>query len=140
MTSRKTIVEFDAQSVELFNALKRLLKGSNPRDVTNKEAFLVALGYGFHHASKVAEVKRSGTGVRTEYWNDRDQLLMAAIQLFDSGKVESLEDLDQRYEVAERYAQGGILLLKDLLEREHSFAQEFAGEVLELLPRRDPEF
>ena len=133
-TSRKTIVEFDEQSVPLFDQLKAALKSVDGKAISNKEAFLIALAYGFKHGSKVSEIRRSNTGVRVEYWKERDHVLMAAIQLHEKGNAETLGDLDERFEIAERYAQGGILLLKDLLAKEASFSQEFAAELMESLP------
>ena len=59
---------------------------------------------------------------------------MAAIQVSHDGSIDNLPDLDKRYQLAELYAQGGILLLRELMADASSVGNELAAELIELLP------
>lgn len=132
--SKKTILEFDESSVEAFNELKKALKPNTGSEPSNREVFLLAMAYGFEHGAKAQEIKRSGTGTRVQYFKPEDHALMAAIQLAEDRSNVNLPDIEKRYELAELYAQGGILLLRNEIAGGSRFGNELAAEIIALLP------
>ena len=62
---------------------------------------------------------------------------MAAIQLEEDKSTVNLPDIDKRYELAELYAQGGILLLREEVVSGFKFGNELAAEIIALLPKND---
>jgi len=132
--SKKTFLDFDENSVEAFSELKKALKPNTGSEPSNREVFLLAMAYGFKHGVKAQEIKRSGTGPRIQYFKPEDQALMAAIQLAEDKSTINLPDMDKRYELAELYAQGGILLLRDEIAGGSKYGNELAVEIIALLP------
>jgi len=132
--SKKTILEFDENSVHTFNDLKRALKPHSGSEPSNREVFLLAMAYGYKHGAIGGEMKRSGTGARVQYIKPEDEALMAAIQIGHDKSMENLPDLEKRYELAELYAQGGILLLGEAIADAIRYGNELAAEVIALLP------
>ena len=92
------------------------------------------MAYGFEHGAKAQEIKRSGTGTRVQYFKPEDHALMAAIQLAEDRSNVNLPDIEKRYELAELYAQGGILLLRNEIAGGSRFGNELAAEIIALLP------
>ena len=132
--SKKTILEFDENSVHTFNDLKRALKPQSGGEPSNREVFLLAMAYGYKHGAIGGEIRRSGTGARVQYIKPEDEALMAAIQIGHDKSVENLPDLERRYELAELFAQGGILLLGEAIADAIRYGNELAAEVIALLP------
>jgi len=135
--SSKTILEFDLNSVDSFNDLKKALKPSSGGDPSNRDVFLLAMAYGYKHGAIASEVKRSGTGTRVQYIKPEDQALMAAVQIGHDKSTENIANLEKRYELAELYAQGGILLLKESIMEAVKYGNELAAEIVALLPSID---
>jgi hypothetical protein len=132
--SKKTILEFDEGSVESFKQLQKALKPSSGPEPSNRDLFLLAMSYGFKHGALGGEIKRSGTGPRVQYFKAEDQALMAAIQIGHDNSTENIADMERRYELAELYAQGGILLLRTAISDAVKYGNELAAEIIELLP------
>lgn len=137
--SSKTILEFDLNSVDSFNDLKKALKPSSGGDPSNRDVFLLAMAYGYKHGAAASEVKRSGTGTRVQYIKPEDQALMAAVQIGHDKSTENIANLERRYELAELYAQGGILLLKESITEAVKYGNELAAEIVSLLPSVEPQ-
>lgn len=136
--SKKTVLEFDESSVDSFNALKKALRPSTGGEPSNRDVFLLAMAYGFKNNAIGSDIKRSGTGPRVQYIKPEDQALMAAIQVGHDRSTENLPDLEKRYELAELYAQGGILLLREAIADALKYGNELAAEVVDLLPPDRP--
>jgi len=133
-SAAKTILEFDKASVESFNLLKKALKPNDGNEPSNRDVFIFAMAYGFQHGAFSDEVKRSGTGVRVQYLKPSDEVLMAAIDIAHSESTEFITDPDHRYDLAERYAQGGILLLVESIQDVTRYGNSLAAELVGLLP------
>jgi hypothetical protein len=88
--------------------------------------------YGFINGNKVDSIVKSGTGVRIEYIKPEHELLMTAIQFAETGKVENLLNQEERFEIAELYAEGGIRLLKIAAEQPGDFMEDIASQMFEL--------
>jgi hypothetical protein len=129
--SKKTILEFDKNSKESFDLVKRKLAGLG-KEPNNESVFMFAMAYGFMNGNKVDSVTRSGTGARVEYLKPENELLMAAIQLAETGKVESLLNQEEQFDLAERYAEGGIRLLKLSAEEQGDFLQDISAQMNQL--------
>lgn len=126
--SKKTILEFDKNSRESFEMLGKKLK---ERDLNpaNVDLFVFAMAYGFMNGNKVDSVQRSGTGPRVQYLKPEHEILMYAIQFSETGSTESLLNQEERFDLAERYAEGGIRLLKNAAEQPGDFLQDLTGQM-----------
>lgn len=132
VASKRTQVDFGDKTLPSYQQLKRELGGLPGKDLSNRELFLIAMTWGYHNNMRVEEFKHSATGVRLEYFKDEDYALMAAIQYAATDDPESLLDLEQRLDIAEQYAEGGMLLLAGKMDSPGDFARAFAAEIKEL--------
>jgi hypothetical protein len=126
--SKKTFLDFDKNSKDSYDLVgkKFAATGKTPANV---DLFVFAMAYGFMNANKVDTIVKSGTGVRVEYIKPEHELLMVAIQFADTGRVESLINQEERFEIAEKYAEGGIRLLKAAIEQPGDFLQDIASQM-----------
>ena len=125
--SKKTFLDFDKNSKESYDLLAKKFAGTG-KAPANVDLFIFAMTYGFVNGNKVDSIVKSGTGVRIEYIKPEHELLMTAIQFAETGKVESLLNQEERFEIAELYAEGGIRLLKNAAD----FMQEVAAQMHDL--------
>ncbi|MEN9751828.1 MAG: hypothetical protein RLZZ600_875 [Actinomycetota bacterium] len=128
--STKTYIEFSKDSIQHFDALKERMRGADKASPSNVEVLLFAMAFGFRAGNRVAEITKSGTGVRVEYLRPEHEALLAAVQLATTKSNESLVDLDERYSIAEQYAEGGIRLLALELDKPGDFNQSIASELV----------
>ena len=128
--SKKTFLDFDKNSKETYEMIGKKFAGVG-KAPTNLDLFIFAMCYGFRNGNKVDSIQKSGTGVRVEYVKPADELLMAAIQFAETGTAESLLDQEQRFEIAERYAEGGIRLLKNAAEQPGDFLEDISGQIVQ---------
>jgi hypothetical protein len=127
--SQKTLLEFNQGSIADFDKLKDALRGAEKATPSNAELFLFAMAFGFQAGNRAAISKGSGNGVRVEYLRPEHEVLMAAIQLSVTGSTASLPDLDERYSIAEEFAEGGIRLLSAELAKPGNPIQSFASQL-----------
>ena len=109
--------------------------GESLGKLSNRDQFLLAMSWGFHSNTRVEKFKRSGNGVRIDYLKDEDRALMAAIHLAVTEDQESLADIDEGFSIAEQFAEGGILLLEQMIDEPGGFSRKLAGEVKSELER-----
>ena len=136
--SKKTILEFDKNSRETFELLGKKLK-DNELSPANVDLFVFAMAFGFMNGNKVDSVQRSGTGPRVQYLKPEHEVLMYAIQFAETGSTESLLNQEERFDLAERYAEGGIRLLKNAFDQPGDFLKELTGQVAQLFAQLKPE-
>ncbi len=129
----RTILAFDDRQLEFVNKLKEAFAAGAEEPISNKEMFLIAAGVGFHSKNKLNDFKRSGTGVRIQYFQPEDNLLFAALQIAETGESDSLLAIEDLYDLAELYAGGGISILWNHFQQERDFAVWFASFVNEPL-------
>ena len=129
--SKKTFLDFDKNSKDTYDLVGKKL-ASLGKAPTNVDLFVFAMAYGFLNGNKVDSIQKSGTGVRLEYIKTHHELLMSAIQLAETGSSESLLNQEERFELAEKYAEGGIRLLKAAAEQPGDFLQDISGQMAEL--------
>ncbi|CAB4979960.1 MAG: hypothetical protein F2927_03550 [Actinobacteria bacterium] len=134
--SKKTFLDFDKNSKDIYDLLGKKFAGIG-KAPANVDLFVFAMAYGFHNGNKVDAIQKSGTGVRVEYIKPEHELLMSAIQFAETGSAESLLDQEQRFLIAERYAEGGIRLLKDAAEQPGDFLQDISGQMSILFKNLD---
>jgi len=132
--TKRSMLSFGLKTLETYKQLSRQLAAlSGAKELTNRDAFLIALMWGFKNGSgPVDSFVKSPTGVRLEFLKDEDIALMAAVQLAVTKDPESLLDFDQRLDLAERYAETGILLLGKMLDEPGDFARAFAAEIMSM--------
>ena len=132
----RTILEFDKESLETFNQLKKMLVGEKG-ELNNKEAFLIAMAWGAHHGIRAESIKRSGTGVRVEFLSDADNALLAAAHYSGSPQADALLDINAIHTSAELFAEAGIRLLAEEINKPGDFGERFRAFVFELI-EKDP--
>jgi len=128
----RTILEFDKESQETFKELRRTLIGEKG-ELSNKEAFLIAMAWGAHHGMKADSITKSGSGVRVEYLSETDNILLAAAHYTGSPQAEGLIDINAIHTSAELYAEGGIRLLAEEMNKPGDFAERFRAQIFELI-------
>lgn len=136
--SKKTFLDFDKNSKEFYELLGKKFAGIG-KAPANVDLFVFAMSYGFLNGNKMDVTQKSGTGVRIEYIKPEHELLMSAIQFAETGSAESLLDQEQRFEIAEKYAEGGIRLLKDAAEQPGDFLQDISGQMAVLVKTLESE-
>ena len=126
MTARKqrTRLAFGEKHLESYRRL-----GDAFGKISNTEQFMIALSWGFKHGTRVEEFKRSDTGPRTEYLQPEHLAIIAAIHLAETGRPDALCSAEDGFDIAEQYAEGGILLLETAMDEPGDFAKMLAGEV-----------
>ena len=129
--SKKTFLDFDKNSKETYDLLAKKFAGTG-KAPANVDLFVFAMTYGFINGNKVDSIVKSGTGVRIEYIKPEHELLMTAIQFAETGKVENLLNQEERFEIAELYAEGGIRLLKIAADQPGDFMEDIASQMFEL--------
>lgn len=135
--SKKTFLDFDKSSKDSFDLLGKKLASSG-KSPANVDLFVFAMTFGFLNKNKVENIVKSGTGVRLEYIKPEHELLMTAIQFAETGSVESLLNQEERFEIAEKYAEGGIRLLRNAIEQPGDFLQEVAAQMSEIYQNLKP--
>lgn len=133
MKSTRTFLEFNTDSRPLFEQLALALSGPSAAPLKNKDVFFIALTWGFYNGNKADKIKKSGTGVRVEYLDDEDLVLIRAIHRAESADVEDLLDLDAGFEIAELFAEGGIRLLAEEMKKPGNFGDFYASEIAQLI-------
>lgn len=124
LKSGRTLLAISEKNLETFTRLKQELGG-----IANKQAFFIAMGWGFSHNTRPETFKRSNTGVRLEYLKGPDEALLTSVHLAETDDPEALTNIEQRLDLAEQYAEGGLLLLAELMDEPGEFSRAFAGEI-----------
>lgn len=119
-TTTKTIVAFDEGQLEDIKEIRKALSEDSLGQISNEEVFLIALGLGFASRLPVEVFKRSNTGVRFDYIKRSPEVLMllTSIHLEITGDLDSIVELDEILNTAERFAATGFKFLKEALSTE----------------------
>lgn len=92
---------------------ERLFKNDSPfAKKEAKELFIMAMILGFCNGTKVELDTKEGY-VRIEYFSDEQKSIIKAIAVAESGNLNILLKKKEVFSIAEKYAAGGIALLKD---------------------------
>lgn len=92
---------------------ERLAKKDSPfAKKEAKELFIMAMILGFCNKTKTDIDIKDGY-VRTEYFNDEQTSIIKAIAVAEIGDLKILVDKKEVYSIVEKYAAGGIALLKE---------------------------
>ena len=127
MKAARPTLAFGKESVEKYKEVNRKLFNEQ---LSNKELFFMAVGFGVQFAARVKKFERSSTGARTELTDD-DLYLLQAVAFDESENDAELPDDQLRNEIAIQYAEGGIRIIHDLVSdktEEHArtaFLREF---------------
>lgn len=124
LKSTRTLLAVGATRLDTFDRLKRELG-----KISNAQAFFIAMAWGYKHGTKATDMKRSNTGARLEYLKPQHEALLTAVHLAEVSDPEALGDIEQRLDLAEQYADGGLMLLEKLMDEQGEFRRAFAGEV-----------
>lgn len=111
MSLPKPLLNFGKASVEKYKEVnEKLFDGQ----LSNKELFTLAAGFGVFYAQKRTEFQKDSTGPRTEL-TDEDLYLFLAVALSESLEGETLPSSEQRDAVIIQFAEGGIEYLYELV-------------------------
>jgi len=127
MKASRPTLALGQESLEKYKEVNRKLFKDQ---LTNKDLFFLAVGFGVHFNARVEKFEKSNTGPRTELTDD-DLYLLLAVAFDEADEDEMLPDEQKRNEVAVQYAEGGIRLIYDLVTdktEEHArtaFLREF---------------
>lgn len=124
LKSTRTMIFVDVNRLDAFDRLKRELG-----KISNAQAFFVAMAWGYRHGTRSTSLKRSPTGVRLEYLKAHHEALLTAVHLAEVNDPDALSDIEQRLDIAEQYADGGLMLLDKLMSEQGEFRRAFAGEI-----------
>lgn len=132
MTEGKKVDRFYVEKKD-FSEFNRLKEKDTPfANSHNKDVFLAAMVVGYHEGCKIAIKSREG------YFHEKDLLpreeaLIRAMAVADTGSLSVLLDKQKVYSIAEQYATGGIALLKAKVfggEQYGSYAKKLESELL----------
>ena len=129
LKTTRTILAFDEKQLDQINSLKSAFSGSDKKEISNKEMFLIAMAVGYWSRNLAEDFKRSNTGVRLQYFGPEDNVLFASLQVAETGRTESLLEIEELYNLAERYAAGGIIILSQAYLKESDFPVWFQSLV-----------
>jgi len=97
---------------EIYN---NILENSPLKGRSNKEAFLLAAVVGFKKGQRISISGNKESYVRTEYLNDDDRVLINAIAIKETEKIEIIQDKKEVFNIIEEYAHGGLISLKEMV-------------------------
>jgi len=89
----------------------------------NKKAFLMLASYGYLMKAPATDYKKNYSVTRTSYLSDEEKALVAAMAM-DQHASEP-PSMAVAYQLVERYANGGIALIQELLDSPKGFGRSF---------------
>lgn len=82
---------------------------------TNKDKFLVLLGYGYVNDAFIPVEKKKTKFLISNTFDEEDKALLYAVAIKRKGGIENInEEEDEVFEIANAYANGGLQLLRRL--------------------------
>ncbi|MEM3385754.1 MAG: hypothetical protein QW738_05375 [Nitrososphaeria archaeon] len=94
------------------NIYKELEQNEFFKGKSNKDLFLFAMAVGFKNKVR-RPIESKKEFVREEYLKEKDLVLLYALAIFETGKIDVINNKAEVYKIAEEYAHGGIQLLID---------------------------
>jgi hypothetical protein len=133
--TKRTVLAFDERQTKQIEQLQETLTviAQEAKVISNKDFFLIAMGVGFAAKNPINDVKRSNNGVRIQYLLPADNVLLASLQSAETGDPRSLLQIEDLYDLAERYAAGGVAILWDRHQSERDFGEWFASFLMKPL-------
>jgi hypothetical protein len=127
--TKRTFLAFDERQLKQIETLQESLTAmaQEAKVISNKDFFLIAMGVGFAAKNPLHDMKRSNNGVRIQYLLPDDNVLLASLQAAETNDPSSLLQIEELYDLAERYAAGGIAILWERHQSERDFAEWFAS-------------
>lgn len=119
----------DKKDIELYNRLKQ--KDSPYSGSQNKDLFISALVIGFNEGARIPITTRSGF-VHERYLKEIDKSIINAIAVNEEDRLDVLLDKKKIFQIAEEYANGGVIILKNkIFGGEYgSYAKKMESELL----------
>lgn len=101
---------------------------------SRKEQFLFAMAYGFKNNEKKVLKTKEGFFLIKDL-RQEDEALINALAVYDTDSLEILTNKEKVYEIAEQYANAGILMLSDKIDSIQfgSFDNIFEKELRDIL-------
>jgi hypothetical protein len=108
----------DFQKIMKISAFKKIT------DLQNKHPFIlaVALGFKYEKYSPLTDAKKhSGGYCRVETLTVEEKAVIKAIAINKTKDINTLGNIKQQYQIAEAYANGGLAVLKKLVDEPGDF-------------------
>lgn len=127
--TKRTFLAFDERQLKQIETLQETLTAiaHETKVISNKDFFLIAMGVGFAARNPLTDIKRSNNGVRIQYLLPADNVLLASLQAAETKDPNSLLQIEELYDLAERYSAGGVAILWERHQSERDFAEWFAS-------------
>jgi hypothetical protein len=127
--TKRTFLAFDERQLKQIETLQEsfTVMAQEAKMISNKDFFLIAMGVGFAVKNQLHDMKRSNNGVRIQYLLPADNVLLAALQAAETNDPTSLLQIEELYDLAERYAAGGVAILWERHQTERDFPEWFAS-------------
>lgn len=125
-------LNIEAERKPDFDLLVRRLSVGERR-VEGKDAFLLAMAYGFRSGQR-QEIEKRLSYARIEQLVEVDRCMIVAVALESGIRADDLT-MAAAYKIAEEYARAGIALLRDKLDEPLEFRNELMLEMLEAAPK-----
>ena len=131
--SRRQGFSWDQEYKPTVDILRSELKGWGHRgdDPSSAELFLLCLALGFSTGTLRDVPPRKTDGPRLDYFQPEQMALIKALALSEADNAELLIDEDRVYDIVERYAAGGLMLLAQASEAQPNFKEWLRGKLLE---------
>lgn len=114
----------DFQAIMTRPELKRI------SDLQNKHLFMLALVLGYKHKKNPnISRKHSGGYCRVETLSEEDKALIKAIAITESKDINILSSIKEQYLIAEKFANGGIVILKEIVNEPGDFFVNLSKEL-----------
>lgn len=105
--------------------------GNRGEDPSSAELFLLCLALGFSTGTLRDVPARKTDGPRIDYFQPEQMALIKAVALSEAEAADILIDEDRVYDIVERYAAGGLMLLTQARDSQPNFKDWLRGKLLE---------
>jgi hypothetical protein len=114
----------DFQKISKIPAFKKI------DDFKNKHLFMIAVGLGFKH-NKYSLINKKHTGgyCREDTLDEEDRAIIKAITVNKKRDINALGNIKEQYQIAENYANGGIVILKEIVNQPGDFFVNLSKEL-----------
>jgi len=109
--SRRVALSWNPDFKDSVADIKYALRGTEEKDQSNGELFILCLGIGFKSKFKLSIPPRKSDAVRLSYLTERDISAMRAIAISETGRADVVTNEDEVFDIVEQFAAGGLALI-----------------------------
>ncbi len=128
-------------SQELRKVFDDMKKYGEFKTLENKDLFMLAVLFGYLNGKTKplgSQDKTESGFTRERYLSDKDNAILKAIAIAETGTIDIADDVPKVYAIAEKYANGGTNYLKEFVfDDPASFTKKYASLLKELCSKRN---